>query len=184
MNQSYMGGKVDVSLNGITIPARYLSDDGVVTTFTEGTREIATMDGTITQSSGTFDEATVVFTVVLPNMYYLGNIFPEQFEQSNDRPTVAGRTSFGGDDCTVRANTPLVVHYSCEPNSDNDIFVPNASIQATFELTQNVTDPVTVEITANAQPDDNGLRAWFGTGSLDEPTIWDPVSGQYVPVTS
>lgn len=184
MNQSYLGGKVDVSLNGVTIPAQYISDEGVTTTLTEGTREIATMAGTFTQPSGTYDEATVVFNVTLPNMFYLGNIFPEQFTASNDRPTVAGQTVFGGDDCTVRMNTPVVVHYTCEPNSDNDVYVPNGSVQATIELTQNATDPVTVAITVNAQPDDNGVIAILGTGSLDEPTLWNAATEQYEPVTS
>lgn len=184
MNQSYMGGKVDVSLNGVTIPAQYLSDEGVTTTLTEGTREIATMAGTFTQPSGTYDEATVVFNVTLPNMFYLSNIFPEQFTASNDRPTVAGQTVFGGDDCTIRMNTPVVVHYTCEPNSDNDVYIPNGSVQASLELTQNATDPVTVAITVNAQPDVNGVIAILGTGSLDEPTLWNAVTEQYEPVTS
>jgi len=66
VNPTYLGGKVDVSLNGVTIPAKYLSDDGVVTTLTEATREIPTLAGTFTQNTGTFEEATIVFTVTPP----------------------------------------------------------------------------------------------------------------------
>jgi hypothetical protein len=182
---TYLGGKVDVSLNGVTIPAQYISDEGVVTTLTEGTREIATMAGTFTQPSGTYDEATVVFNVVLPSMFYLKNIFPEQFDASTDRPLVAGRTTFGGNSCEIRENTPVVVHYTCDPNSDNDVFVPNGSVQASIELTQNATDPVSVAITVNAQPDDTtGVIAWLGTGDLTQPTLWNPVTEEYEPVTS
>lgn len=184
MAQAYMGGKVDVSLNGVTIPAQYLSDDGVTTTLTEGTREVPTMAGTFNQPSGTYDEAMVVFNVTLPNMYYLKNIFPDMFEDSEDRPTVAGRATFGGDTCVLRDNTPLVVHYTCDPNSDNDVYLPNAAVQASFELTQNASDPVTIEVTANAQPDDNGVFAWLGTGDLTEETIWDADTEAYVAVTS
>lgn len=186
MATTYMGGKVDVSLNGITIPARYLSDEGVTTTLTEGTREIATMEGTFTQPSGTYDEATVMFNVVLPNMNYLKNIFPDMYVASDDRPSVAGQTSFGGNTCTTRDNTPLVVHYTCDENSDNDVFVPNGSVQATIEAVQNVTDPVTVAITVNAQPSDDydGKIAILGTGSLDEPTLWNATTEQYEPITS
>jgi len=181
---TYMGGKVDVSLNGITIPAEFLSDEGATTTLTEGTREVATMAGTFSQPSGTYDEANVVFNVVLPNMNYLKNIFPDMYTQSNDRPTVAGQTDFGSDTCSVRENTPVVVHYSCESNSDNDVFIPNGAVQASFELVQNVTDPVSVAITVNAQPDDNGLIARLGTGDLDEPTLWNPETEQYEAVSS
>jgi hypothetical protein len=182
--QTYMGGKVDVSLNGVTIPAHFLSDEGVVTTLTEGTREITTMAGTFTQPSGTYDEATVVFNVVLPSMFYLKNLFPNQFVASSDRPTIAGQTTFGGNECTIRENTPLVVHYTCDANSDNDVFIPNGSVQASIELTQNATDPVSVAITVNAQPDDNGVIAILGTGSLTEPTLWDAATEQYEPITS
>lgn len=186
MPNTYMGGKVDVSLNGVTIPAQYLSDDGVVTTITESTREIATLAGTFNQSTGTYEETMVVFTVTLPNMNYLKNIFPELYTPSVDRPTIAGQIAFGGDDCTVRENTPVVVHYTCDPNSDNDVFVPNGSVVASIEMTQNVSDPVTVEITVNAQPSEehDGKIVIFGTGDLDEPTLWDAEAEEYVPVES
>lgn len=181
---TYLGGKVDVSLNGVTIPAHYLSDDGVVTTLTESSREIPTLAGTFNQSTGTYEEATVVFTVTLPSMNYLKNVFPDMYTASSDRPTIAGQVVFGGDDCTVRENTPVVVHYTCDPNSDNDVYIPNGSVVASAEITQNVTDPVTVEITVNAQPDNDGVIAILGTGSLSEPTLWDPVLEQYVAVGS
>lgn len=186
MPSTYMGGKVDVSLNGVTIPAQYLSDDGVVTTLTESSREIPTLAGTFNQSTGTYEESTVVFTVTLPNMNYLKNIFPDMYSPSVDRPTLAGQIAFGGDDCTVRENTPVVVHYTCDPNSDNDVFVPNGSVVATVEMTQNVSDPVTVEITVNAQPseDYDGKIVILGTGDLDEPTLWDAETEAYVPVES
>lgn len=178
-------GKVDVSLNGVTIPAKFLSgDDGVVTTLTETVREIPTMAGTVRQSTGTYEEAMSVFRVVLPNMFYLKNIFPDMFTPSSDRPTEAGRIAFGGDECTVRENTPLVIHYTCQENSDNDIYIPNGSVTASIELTQNIEDPVVIEITVQAQPDDNGVFAYAGTGSLDEPTLWDPVTEEYVPIGS
>lgn len=186
MPSTYMGGKVDVSLNGVTIPAQYLSDDGVVTTLTESSREIPTLAGTFNQSTGTYEESMVAFTVTLPNMNYLKNIFPDMYTPSVDRPTVAGQIAFGGDDCTVRENTPVVVHYTCDPNSDNDVFVPNGSVVATVEMTQNVSDPVTVEITVNAQPSDDydGKIVILGTGDLTEPSLWDAEAEEYVPVES
>lgn len=177
-------GKVDVSLNGITIPAQYLSDDGVVTTLTETVREINTLAGVVRQSTGIYEEAMMTFTVVLPNMNYLKNIFPDMYTASSDRPTVAGRVAFGGDDCTTRTNTPVVSHYTCQPNSDNDIYIPNGSVTASVEMTQNVSDPVTVEITVQAQPDDDGVFAYAGTGDLDGPTLWDAAAEAYEPIGS
>lgn len=179
-----LSGKVDVSLNGITIPAKYLSDEGVTTTLTETVREINTMAGVVRQSTATYEEANTVFNVVLPNMNYLKNIFPDLYTPSNDRPTIAGRVAFGGDDCTVRENTPVVIHYSCAENSDNDIYIPNGSVTASIELVQNLSDPVVVAVTVQAQPDDDGVFAYAGTGDLDEPTLWNAATEQYEPISS
>lgn len=182
--QEYLGGKVDVSLFGITIPAKYVSDEGVTTTLTEGTRSIPTMAGTFNQASGTYDEANAVFNLVLPSMDYLKNIFPDLYQAGTGGRTV-GRVQFGSDSCTVRENTPVVVHYTCEANSDNDVYIPNGAVQASIELVQNATDPVVVAVTVNAQPDDEtGVIAYLGAGSLSEETIWDAAAGEYVPVTS
>lgn len=182
---TYLGGKVDVSLNQITIPARLLSDSGVVTTIEYGTREIASLGGTFTQPNGRIETATAVFSVLLPSMDYLKNLFPDIYQAGTGAQTV-GRVEFGGDDCTVQANTPVVIHYSCEENSDNDIFIPNGTVQYNASMTQNASDPVMVEITVMAQPDDtrNGIVAWAGTGSLTEKTIWNATTEAYEPVAS
>lgn len=172
-------GKVDVSLNGVTIPASLLSDDGVVTTLTETVREIKTMAGTVRQATGIYEEANMKFTVVLPNMNYVKNIFPDLYSASTDRAASAGRIAFGGDSCTTRTNTPVVSHYSCQANSDNDVFVPNGSVTASVELTQNASDPVTVQVTVEAQPDGDGVYAYLGTGSLSEPTLWNATTETY-----
>lgn len=182
--QYELSGKVDVSLNGITIPAQFVSDEGVTTTLTETVREIGTMAGTIRQATGIYEEANVVFEVVLPNMNYLKNILPDLYTASTDRPTVAGRVAFGGDVCVTRTNTPVVVHYTCQENSDNDIYVPNGSVIASVELTQNATDAVVLSVTVQAQPDDDGVFAYAGTGSLSEPTVWDAATEAYVPAGS
>jgi len=143
------------------------------------------MAGTFNQASGTFEEAMVMFNVTLPNMNYLKNIFPDMYTASSDRPSVAGRVAFGGDECTTRENTPVVVHYSCDSNSDNDIYIPNGAVQASIEMVQNVEDPVTVEITVNAQPEDTtGVLVYMGTGDLSEPTLWDAASETYEPIAS
>lgn len=191
MAQTYKTGKVDVTIvpeggPGVTIPAHYLSEDGVVTTITEGTRDINTMAGNFTTPSGTIDEANSVFNVVLPGMNYLKNIFPDLYTASVDRPSVAGQTVFGSTDCTARGSAKLVIHYSCDGNSDDDIYIPNAVISYNATVTQNVSDPLMVEITAYAQPSDEigGGVAVYGTGSLIEETLFDAATGEYEPVAS
>lgn len=186
MGPKYLTGKVDVSMNGVTVPSDLIGDDGVTTTLTEKIYEIATMGGTFRQNSGIYDESNSKFSVVLPNMNYVKYIFPDLYTASFDRPTVAGQVVFGGDNCSVRQNTPLVVHYSCQENSDDDLFIPNGSVTASIELTQNASDPVTVTVTVEAQPspEHDGAVAILGTGSLTGPTIWNAVEGAYEPIGS
>lgn len=186
MATDYMSGKVDVSLNGITIPAKYLGDDGATTTLEEGTIEISTLEGTFTKPNGTFEEVSTKFTLVLPNMSYLKNIFPNRYTASNDRPTVAGRTAIGGDTCFTMESTPVVVHYSCDSNSDNDVYIPNGYVSASIELQQNISDPVMVEVTVNGLPseDHDNVRAYLGTGSLSGETLWNAEDEVYEAITS
>lgn len=185
MNQDFeMNGKVDISMFGVTLPAKFVSDDGATTTATEKVREIPTMAGTIRVPTGIYDEAKTEFTIVLPNMDFLKNVFPDLYQAGTGTQT-RGRVAIGGNTCVARENTPLVVHYTCSGNSDNDVYLPNAAVTASFELTQNASDPVKVMVTANAHPDDtDGVLMYLGTGDLTEKTLWDPVTKQYEPVTS
>lgn len=180
MATTYKTGKVDVSMNGVTIPAHYLTDDGVTTTITEGTREIATMAGTFTVPSGTIDEANSSFSIVLPGMDYLKNVFPDLYEAGTEGQD-KGRVGFGGNTCTARGTTPVVIHYTCDENSDDDVFIPVGAVQYNATLTQNASDPLTVEVTVHAQPSDDhdGKVAFYGTGSLTEKTLWNPATEEY-----
>lgn len=186
MDTYELKGKVDVSLNGVTIPAYLVAEDGVTTTVEEKTMEIPSMDGTVTVGTGIYDNVNSVFNILLPNMDYFKNILPEEFENGvGENP---GRLALGGTECTVRANTPLVIHYSCQDDSRNDIYLPNASIVASFELEQTGSDPVMIAITANAQPstieEHNGKKIFFGAGSLTEATLWNAEAEEYEPVGS
>ena len=184
MDQNYnMNGKVDVSLFGVTIPGQFISDEGVTTTATETVREIPTMAGTFRTNTNIYEEANAVFNIVLPNLDFLKNVLPDLYQAGTGRRP--GRIAIGGDVCTARENTPLVIHYSCQEDSDNDVYLPNASIVASFELTQNASDPVTIAITANAQPElETGVLMYLGAGSLTQDTLWNPVTGEYEVVTS
>jgi hypothetical protein len=188
MEDFELKGKVDVSLYGITIPSSLLAgDDGVVTNAEEKTIEINSMDGVMTVGTRIFDNVNVAFTVILPNMDYLKNIMPDLYEAGTGGQTV-GRVAIGGTTCSVSENTPLVVHYTCQENSDNDIYVPNANVIATFELNQNSDDPVTVQFTANALPSleegHNGVKMFLGTGDLTEKTLWNAATEAYEPLAS
>lgn len=187
---AYLSGKASVTLyyeNGdsVVIDPQYIGEDGTTVTLTPGTREITSQAGTTTVPSGTIDEATVSFPLLLPNMNYLGEVIPGSYTASADRPTVAGQTLVGGGSCnTIPAK--VVVHFVCGENSDNDIYIPEALISPDLSTVVNTTDGVSITVTGYAQPSSElgGAVARYGTGSLTGETLFNPTTGQYAPIGS
>lgn len=188
---TYLSGKASVTLyyedgKSVVVEPQFIGEDGVTVTMTPGTRTITSLNGTTTVPSGTIDEATISFPLLLPNMNYLGKVFPGMYTASTDRPTVAGQTTVGGNDSCSEVSAKAVVHFICDENSDNDIYVPVALINADLSTVVNSTDGVAVNVMAYAQPADelNGGVARYGTGDLTEPTLFDETTGEYEPISS
>lgn len=190
MAQQYLSGKASVTLyyedgDGVVISPKYIGEDGVTVTLTPGTREITSQNGTTTVPSGTIDEATISFPLLLPSMNYLGSVFPGSYTASVDRPTVAGQTVVGGESCSTVA-AKAVVHFECDDNSDNDIYMPEVLFTPDLSTTINSTDGVSITVTGYAQPNEdiNDGVAVYGTGSLTEPTLFSVTTGDYESIAS
>lgn len=182
-------GKVDVTIyragsGGVRIPAELLADT-VEVTGDEGTVSNPTFAGTFTQPSGTYDEPQVAFTLVLTSEL-LRLVYPELSTNSSDRPTIAGQTVFGGTDCVIREDAQLVVHWTCDGNSDNDWYFPSVMLSQNFSATFTPGEVLTIPVVGHIQPSaaHNGALAIVGTGSLTEPTIFDENTGTYVAIGS
>lgn len=184
-------GKVDVTIyregyGGVRIPAELLSDDGVEVTGDEGVTTSNTMAGNFSTPNGTYEEPTVAFTVILPNAKYLKSIYPDLHTDSTDRPTIAGQTIFGGNNCTVKEPAKLVVHWTCDGNSDNDEYYPEVVLSSNFTHSVVPGDVLKIPITAYIHPSEElngGLVAW-GTGNLTEETQFSVENGVYEPIGS
>jgi hypothetical protein len=112
-------------------------------------------------------------------------IYPELSTNSTDRPTIAGQTVFGGNTCTVRESAKLVIHWSCDSNSDEDWYFPNVLLSQNFSATFTPGEVLTVPVVGHIQPDSStGQLVIVGTGDLTEETIFDETTGTYEPVTS
>lgn len=175
-----LGGKAEVAINNIVIPAQYLSE--IAVELTEGTRERETLGGTFTKPSGVLESAMVKFTLYLPSMDYLKNIFPERYTAPNGNTT--GNIIFNSDTCGQAEAGPVNIHFTCEENDNNDIHLYNGLALLDFKPTYTASDDMTVEITIYAQPDDDGNIARLGTGDLTQETIYDEASETSVPVVS
>lgn len=175
-----LGGKAEVSLNGITIPAELLSE--ITTDIAEGTRERTTLGGTFTRPSGNLDTAQATFTMYLPSMDYLKDIFPDVYN-APVAPQTSGNIVLGSSTCANRTSGPVNIHFTCDVNDDNDVNFPNAQIGYNLGLTYNESDDLSVEVTVYGQPSTSGVVR-LGTGDLTEESIWDAATGTTVPVAS
>lgn len=172
-----LGGPAEVSINGITIPASLLSEVSVE--ITEGTRERETLGGTFTKPSGVLETAQAMFTLYLPSMDYLKNIFPSRYSApSGEQDT--GNIIFNSDECTTTEAGPVNIHYTCEPLDNNDVFIYSGLAALNFNPTYNADDDVTIEVTIYAQPDEDGNVARMGTGNLTQDSYYDAATGTTV----
>lgn len=181
MQPNVLGGPAEVAINGIAIPASLLSEVSVE--FTEGTRERETLGGTFSKPSGVLETAQVTFTMYLPSMDYLKNIFPGRYNAPT-APQTTGNVIFNSDMCTTTEAGPVNIHYTCEPNDNNDVYLYAGLAALNFNPTYNASDDVTIEVTIYAQPDEDGNVARMGTGNLTEESIYDPTTETTVPVGS
>jgi hypothetical protein len=170
MNPTVLGGPASVAINGWEIPSHLISEVNVEVT--EGTRERSTLGGTFTRPSGVVETAMARFSLYLPNMDYLKHIFPGRYNAPT-APETAGNVIVNSNNCAVTDAGPVNIHYTCETNDRNDIFLYNAQAQLNFNATLNADDDLTIEVTLHAQPDENGNIARFGTGDLTAESVWD-----------
>jgi hypothetical protein len=176
-----LGGPAEVALNGITIPASLLSEVSVE--FTEGTRERTTLGGVFTKPSGVFETAQATFTMYLPSMDYLKNIFPARYNAPT-APQTSGNVILNSDNCTTTDAGPVNIHYTCEDNDANDVHIYAGLAAMNFNPTYNASDDVTIEVTIYAQPDENGNIGRLGTGDLTQVSIYNATTEETEPVVS
>lgn len=180
MDNQTLGGPAEVAINETAIPAQFLSE--ITVELTGGERSRETLGGTFTSPSGTFDTAQATFTMFLPNMDYLKNIFPNLYNAPTE-PQLTGNVIFTTDTC-VNISSPVNIHYTCFETDDNDVYFYNGQIQLNFNPTYNQTDALSVEVTIYANPDENGNIARVGTGDLTQPSYYDPATETTVPLAS
>lgn len=174
----YMGGKVELSIGSLTIGPEFLSE--VHVTLTEGTRSTESLSGTVTQPSGMFTEAQVTGSFILPSMDALKTLFQGAYEEP-DGEGLSGRVRFGGNTCTALQPLPVNIHQVCEQNSDNDVHIFAGLVSASFDVTYNQGDMITVPFTILAQPTAQGY-AQAGAGDLTQKTIYDPTTNEWKPL--
>ncbi|UNQ40948.1 hypothetical protein MPC38_06770 [Prescottella equi] len=180
MKPQTLEGPAEVAINGKVIPPTMLSE--IVAEFVEGMRERTTLGGKFSRPSGVLDTAELRFTLYLPNMDYLKNIFPNRYNAPTS-PQLTGNVILNPTDSATTEAGPVNVHWTGKATDDDDIFIYNGEALLNFSATINADDAVSIEVKVLAQPDENGNVARLGTGDLTKASKWDAATEATVPVT-
>lgn len=177
MNDKLLGGKWEMSIGNVLIPAQLLGD--ITPNYEEGTLEAETQAGTRRQPSGKAETAELTFTMYLPSIDYLKVLWPAAYNEPTSAAQATGNIVFGGNTCSTTEPLPVNIHPVCENNDNNDIHIFAGLVNQSFNPTLSTSDAVAVETTITMQPTDGGYFR-LGTGDLSQPSHWDVTTQQTV----
>lgn len=179
-NTEGLGGRAEIAIGALTIGAQFITE--INPNFEEGTRTTTTLAGVRTRPSGQMDTAEINFTMLVPSMDALKAVYGAMYQApTGGGEDLRGRINIGSDSCTALEPVPVNIHYTCEPNSDNDQHFYACLPQFRWAPTMNNSDELTVEVTLHPQLY-NGSYGFLGAGSLEEKTLWDAATEAFVPV--
>lgn len=174
-----MAGQWELSIGSTLIPASLLGE--ITIDYEEGTSEADTQAGKIVTPSGKVETAEATFTLFLPSIDYLKNVYADLYNDPTSASQEKGNIIFGSNSCSVQSPVKVNIHPVCETTDDND-FNFEALIIHKFNPTLSTSDPVSIETTMYLQPTETQGRLRIGTGDLSQPSKWDVATQTTVPV--
>lgn len=179
-NTQGLGGPAEIAIGALTIGAQFLTE--VTPNFEEGTRTTNTLAGVRNRPSGQMETAEVNFSMIVPSMDALKAVFQHMYEApTGTGANLSGRINIGSSSCQTQQPLPVNIHYTCEPNSDNDQHFYACLARFTWNPTMNNSDELTVSVSLMPQLY-NGAYGFLGAGSLAEKTLWDAATQSFVAV--
>lgn len=181
----YKPGDVELSFyigsSGITIPGQLLGS--VTAVHEEGEVETNTQAHTYREGNGK-KNARVTAMIFLPNMGYLGKIFPSMHNAAVN-PSDPGNLIGKAAQCAGKDIGRLHIHPVCEDNDKNDfhLFSAEPRMNAEPEWSED-RGALAVEISWEAHPDTSGNIYRWGTGDLTQDVLYNPATNTYDPVES
>ena len=175
---TYMGGKVELAIGTTVIGPEFLGD--ITPNFAEGTLSTTSQAGVITRPSGKLETAQLEGNYILPSMDALKVLYEDLYEEplTDD---LLGRIRIGGGTCATKTPKVVNVHFTCDPNSDNDLHIFAGLTQLNLNYTYGTDGNIVVPFTIFAQPTSEGY-ATVGAGDLSQKTLWDASTQGFVPV--
>lgn len=174
-----VGGPAELSFGNVLIKQPLISEINPV--FETGVRERTTLAGTFAQNAGTIEDPRIEFTIFAPSYQWLAENLLSSFYTSG---TPTGNAIWNAETCPDFNIGTTNVHFTCEENDANDIFIYNGSLVLNFNPTYNESDFIEIEASIHANPDSDGNVFRIGTGSLVEESIFNPATETTIAVTS
>lgn len=171
MNETLIGGKWEMSVGNVLIPASLLGD--LSPNYAEGIMTANTQAGIRNQPSGMAETAELTGTIYVPNYDLIGVIFgiPE------GQPI-----KFGGGSCKISVTRPINVHQVCDgKDGKNDIHMYSGLAVVSFNPTLSTSDLLGFDFTIQAQPTNEGYFL-LGHPDPENPTYWDVETQTWLPV--
>lgn len=179
-------GRKTVYIGSETIDSEFLAAEAATITVTPSSTEFDSQLGTYSIPNGSFEELSVTLTLLIPNIRFLGKIFPglwvEGYEDEDTGETM-GQVRFGATECRTVDPVPVVIHNTCADGSEDDIQIPQALIAQGGEFTVSRDDPFELEVTITPMPGTEGAII-MGVGDLEGKSLYNPETQEYEQVES
>ena len=174
-------GKKTIYIGQETIPPELVQDEAATVTATPSTTEVSSQAGTINVPNGAYDELSAVVHIIIPDVSYLGRIFPGAWTPANFGNGETGQLRFGAGECKTVDPVPIVIHNVCDDGSSQDIRIPEGLIQNGAEFTVSLTDPTVIDVNITPLANSEGAIV-FGEGNLDHASKYNPDTQSYEPI--
>lgn len=170
--QTLKAGTYELALGDVLVPSELLGD--ITVNYDEATTEASTQAGTRVVPLGKPATAEATFTLYLPSIDYLQNLWEEAYTAKSGTGD-AGNIIFGNGSCQTREGLPINIHNVCDSTDANDIHIYNGIVKQTFNPTLSAGEVLQVESTIYMQPTDNGYIR-LGSGDPTQKSHYDVAS--------
>lgn len=176
---SVVGGPAELSIGDVLIKSPLISEINPV--FESGARERTTLAGTFNKNAGTINDPRIEFTIYAPSYEWLAENLLSTFYTSGS-PT--GNAIWNVETCPDFEVGAVNVHFTCEEDDADDIYIYNGSLVLNFNPVYNDSDFIEVQATVHANPDEDGNLYRIGTGDLTQQSVYDTEAEDTVAVGS
>ena len=179
MSAYKFNGPIDLAFRNFVVPSSMLGEANL--SMEQGERERETQGGTFTESTGTFETASMEVSIFVPSLkWFIENFLAEGGEVEGDEANFI----YNADECVPQEVGPLNISPKCEGNDRQDVHFYNAVLRWEWDVDLHTNEAAEVSLVFHANPDEDGNVARIGSGDLTQESEWDVDTQDTVAVAS